>query len=138
MRRANFFLAGIVALQFGFAAEAEYEFWHYVPDGDVPEWLRFLGYCYCPAVVGLLYLWCRADAQGRRVRISVITSVLVPLLFPVSIPYYYLRTYPARSAFLHIGLAGAFIALCVAAFWLGHTLAFDYYAIWTNHPRTRY
>ena len=137
MRRASYFLAGIILLQVVVAAEAERRLWLYFPDGDVPGWLVLLGYCYWPAVVGLLYLWCRADAKDRRVAMPPSTFVWVPLLFPVGIPYYYFRTYPARSATFHIGLAGIFTALCATALWLGHALAHEYYATWRNLPRAK-
>jgi hypothetical protein len=139
MRRANLFLAGIIAQQFGFAALAEAQFWHYFPDGDIPEWVQVISkwYWYWVVLVALLYFWCKADAKDRQVVIPVTTSVLVPLLFPIGIPYYFLRTYSTRPAILHIGWAVIFVASCVAAFWLGHMLTFDYYAIWTNHPRTK-
>ena len=114
------------------------QYWKYFPDeGDNPNWLEWINHSYWIVVVGLLYFWCRADAEDRGVKIPVAISILEPLLFPVGVPSYYFRTYPARSAFLHIGMAGIFIALCVAAIWLGHTLAYDYYAIWTNHPRMK-
>ena len=116
MRRASFYLTGIIALQVVFAAEIEVRFWLYFPDVDVPGWDVPFGYCYWPAVVGLLYLWCRADAKDRRVALPLSTFVWVPLLFPLGVPYYYFRTYPARSAILHIGLSGIFIAICVTAF----------------------
>jgi hypothetical protein len=136
MRRASFILVGIVALQFCIAALAERQFWRYFPDGDIPKWVELLGPCNWVAIVGLLYLWCRADAKDRRVTIPVATSILVPLLFPIGVPYYYLRTYPARTAFQHIGMAVVFIACCIGVAWLGQKLVFDYIFIWTNHRRT--
>ena len=138
MRRASFFLVGIIAAQFGFAAFGEMQYWKYFPDdGDNPNWLEWINHSDWIVVLGLLYFWCRGDAKDRRVTIPVAISILVPLLFPVGVPYYYFRTYPARSALLHIGFAILFLTACVGAFWLGHRLAFDYYAIWTNHPRTK-
>jgi hypothetical protein len=135
MRRSSFFLAGIMMCQFGFAALGEVRYWLWFPEGDIPKWYQVAMKCYWLSVVGLLYFWCRADAKGRQLAITVTTSILVPLLFPIGVPFYYLRTYPTRSALIHIGLAVIFVALCVAAFWLGRTLMFDYYAIWTNHPK---
>jgi hypothetical protein len=137
LRRASLFLVGIIAVQFGFAAMDEAQHWLYFPDGDIPTWQQLLGHCYWVAVVGLLYLWCREDAKDRVVTPPFAISILVPVLFPIGVPYYYWPTYPSRSAFLHVGLAVLFLAACAAAFWLGRRLVFDYYAIWTNHPHTR-
>jgi hypothetical protein len=136
MRRASFFLVGIVASQFGIAALARRQYWRYFPEGDAPKWVEFLGPCHWVAVVGLLYLWCKADAKDRRVRIPVATSILVPLFFPIGVPYYYLRTYPTRTAFQHIGMAVVFTACCIGAILLGQKLVEDYIFIWTNHQRT--
>jgi hypothetical protein len=86
--------------------------------------------------VAWLYVWLKSDAGDRRIPLSLGTSMLVPLLFPIGIPYYYFRTYTTRTAILRIGLATLFAAACIAAVWLGSTLAFNYYAIWTNQPGT--
>jgi hypothetical protein len=79
MRCASYFLVGIIALQVGFAAFGEMQYWKYFPDeGDNPNWLEWINRSYWIVVVGLLYFWCRADAKNRGVTIHVAISILVP------------------------------------------------------------
>jgi hypothetical protein len=124
--RTGVFLGGILGLQFGVGAFAVAERWLYFPDGDVPISAGAVNVIYWIGIVGLLYGWCRADAKCRQLAIPAIEFLLVPLLFPVGIPYYYLHTYPLRAALLHIGGAAVFVLSCVAAFWLGLTLPRSY------------
>ena len=137
MRSASLFLAGIIAWQFGFAALSEAQHWLYFPDASIPLGLQIISKCYWLGIVGFIYCWCRADAKSRHLVIPVATSLFVPLLFPLGVPYYYLHTYPTRRAFAHIGMFLIFVASCVVVLWAGHMVAFDYYAIWTNHPASR-
>jgi len=73
-----------------------------------------------------VYLWCRADAKDRQVGLPLLASVLVPLLFPLGVPYYFLRTYPRRRAWLHIGMALLFAVACVAVARITAGIAFYY------------
>lgn len=69
-------------------------------------------------VLGLLvfiFLWCRADAKFRKIRIRVRIAALIAVLFPVGVPFYFLRTYALGRAIAHIGLSVVFVASCVAA-----------------------
>ena len=138
MTRAHIWLVAILAQFCGFGALGQASWWMYLDGPKAPAWLP-LATTSVPAfsmcLVGFLYLWCRADAKGRRISLAPGISILVPLLFPIGIPYYYLRTYPTRSAIFHICLAAIFAVACFAAGRLGAELVFRYFAVWTNHPR---
>ena len=118
------YLAAILLLQIGYAIYYQVRFWNNFPDGDmdpVPD-----GTGYWIGLVILLYLWCRADAKVRQVNLSFLLSVLVPLLFPVGGPYYFLRAYSRRRAWLHIGLAILFAIGCVSVATMTGQVAFYY------------
>src|SRR5687767_3107743 len=120
MRRSHIFLALIVVLHAVWAARKQAEIWLYWPDGDLSKLLSSVFYC-VPLLI-LLYMWCKADSGERRIDLPTWASLVVPATFPVGIPYYYFRTYPLRSALVHIGLAAFFGVICAAAMWLGDRL----------------
>ena len=136
LRWTGFYLGALIALQFGVGAFVEAEQWLYFPDDDVSISAYALSGCYWITIMGLLYGWCRADAKYRHLAIPAVEFVLVALLFPIGVPYYYLNTYPRGAALLHIAGAAAFVLSCVAAFWLGHVLVMEYFAVWTNQSST--
>jgi hypothetical protein len=124
MRRARIYLAGILILHIGYIALHEVRYWNNFPDGDMDKVPGPAAY-WVPLLI-LLYLWCRADAKDRNVDFPLLSSVLVPLFFPIGVPYYFLRTYDLRRAVLHIGLAAIFAAACFAVAKLTFMLAFYY------------
>jgi hypothetical protein len=124
IRHQHIYLAAILLLQIGYVIFYQVRFWNNFPDGDMDQVPDGTGYWI--ALVILLYLWCRADAKDRQVALPLIASVLVPLLFPVGVPYYFLRTYSRRRALLHIGLAVAFAAVCLSVARITGQVAFYY------------
>jgi len=127
IRHQQAYLAAILVLHIGYALFYQVRFWNNFPDGDqnqVPD-----GTGYWIALVFLLFLWCRADARFRQVDLSLLASVLVPLLFPVAVPYYFLRTYSRGRAWLHIGLAILFAVSCVSVAAITGQVAFYYIII---------
>jgi hypothetical protein len=52
-------------------------------------------------VSALLFRWCRVDAQERRVKHA--TPLLLALVPPVGLPYYFFRTRPVGKAFGSLG-----------------------------------
>jgi hypothetical protein len=123
-RFKHVYLAAIVLLHIGYAIFYQVRFWNNFPDGDMNQVPDGTGYLI--ALVILLYLWFRADARYRKVDPPLILSVLVPLLFPVGVPYYFLRTYSRRRALLHIGLAVAFALACLSVANITGLMAFYY------------
>lgn len=129
MRHAHLYLAAILLLHAGVAALDEAYFWLYIPDGEglvEAAWMRSPAIYWVPLIV-LLSVWCRVDAKNRRVKPPLGAVLVVPLLFPIGVPYYYWRTYPRHAAFVHIGLFVIFAAACVAALWIGRRIAFQYF-----------
>ena len=124
IRHQHVYLAAILLLQIGYAIFYQVQFWNTFPDGDMNQVPDGTGYWI--AWVIFLYLWCRADAKDRQVGLPLLASVLVPLFFPLGVPYYFLRTYPRRSAWLHIGLALLFAVACVAVGRITARIAFYY------------
>jgi F0F1-type ATP synthase assembly protein I len=124
MRRAHIYLASILLLHIGYVLLYAVQFWSNVPDGDMDKVPGPATY-WIPLLI-LLYFWCKADAKDRHVNLPLLPSVLVPLLFPIGVPYYFLRTYARRRALLHIGLAVIFAAACLAVAKLTYMLAFYY------------
>src|SRR4051812_43158081 len=94
IRRQHVYLAAILVMQIGYAIFYQVRFWNNFPDGDMNQVPDGTGYWI--VLVILLYLWCRADARVRQVNLPLPLSVLVPLLFPVGVPYYFWRTYGRR------------------------------------------
>ena len=94
MTRARIFLVGILALFFCVGVLGVTEFWLYLDEPLPPLWFRLVTspLVFWTCLVVLLYFWCKADATDRRLALPLSTSMLVPLLFPIGIPYYYLRT----------------------------------------------
>ena len=124
MRRAHIYLISILLLHIGYAVLYQVQFSNNFPDGDMDKVPGPATY-WIPLLI-LLYLWCAADAKDRHVDLPVLRSVLVPLLFPIGVPYYFLRTYARRRALLHIGLAVIFAAACLAVAKVTSMLAFYY------------
>ncbi len=122
MKRAHIYLASILLLHVGYITLYEVQFWNNFPDGD---WDKVPGPAtYWLPLLMLLHLWCKADAKDRHVDLQFFPSVLVALLFPIGVPYYFLRTYPRRLALLHIGLAVMFAAACLAVAKVTYMLVF--------------
>ena len=46
----------------------------------------------------LLFMWCKADISERNIEGPAGATVLVGLLAPVGVPYYFFRALPRRSA----------------------------------------
>lgn len=122
IRRAHIYLASILVLHIGYIVLYAVQFWSNFPDRDMDKVLGPAAY-WAPLLI-LLYLWCKADAKDRHVDLPFFQALLVPLLFPIGVPYYFLRTYPRRRALLHIGVAVIFAAACLAAAKLSYMLAF--------------
>jgi hypothetical protein len=112
IRRAHIYLAAILFLHIGYTAFYEVRFESNFPDGDINRVPGPATY-WVPLLI-FLYLWCKADAKDRHVDLPFFQSVLVPLLFPVGVPYYFVRTYGHRRGLLRIGLAVIFAAACFA------------------------
>ncbi len=129
MRHAHVYLVAILLLHIGIAALSEAYFWLYVPDG---EGLAEAAWMVNPAIywvplMAWLYLWCVVDAKDRHVQPPFGAAIVVTLVFPIGVPYYYWRTYPPRAAMVHIGSFTIFVAACVAASRLGGMLAHYYF-----------
>jgi len=132
MKHAHIYLAAIVLLHAVCGALAEAWFWSYVPDGG-PEGLWMVNpLIYWTPLFLLLWAWCRADTRARHARFSPGASMLVSILFPIGVPYYFFKTYARREALLHAGLFLVFVGACLGTFWLSRKLTFQYYAVWTN------
>ena len=138
MTRARIFLLGILALFFCVGVMGIAEFWLYLGGPRPPWWFRLVRspFLFWTCLVALLFFWFEAESSDKRPTLPRRMSILAPLLFPIGIPYYFLRTYPTRSAVLRIGLAAVFAVACIAAIRLGSALTWEYYAVWTNNPRT--
>ena len=134
MTIARAYLVLIVVLCFGWGARKHAEMWLIWPDGDF-RMEAGLAYFFGPLAL-LLFLWCRADAKARRVKLSFAESIMIPLLFPIGVPYYFFRSHDVRPAFVHVALAVAFAGVCIGAMWLGARTMFQYYAVWAN-PATQ-
>jgi hypothetical protein len=132
MRRAHPYLGAIILLHAAAGALSEAWFWNYVPDGgSAGDWMINPA-IYWILLCCLIFFWCKTDASQRKVQFPVGGSMLVALVFPVGVPYYFFRTYSRRLALVRSGQFFAFVAACVAAFWLGNELTHRYYAVWTN------
>ena len=133
MRHANLYLGAIILLHAAAAALSEAWFWNYAPDGgSAGDWMISPAIYWIPLLC-LIFIWCRIDANQRKVRLSFGGSMLVTLFFPIGVPYYFFRTYSRRLALVRSGQFLAFIAACVVALWLGNELTRRYYAVWTNN-----
>src|SRR5688572_6703991 len=124
MKRRHIYLAAIVALTVGYVVLHQVRFWQAFPDGDfdrIPD--RAL---YWIPIVILLHFWCKSDAKDRQLDLPILTSLLVPLFFPVGIPYYFFRIQGARGAFRRIASAAVFLVGCVIAGGLAARLTNNY------------
>jgi hypothetical protein len=135
MRRSHIFLVMILALHFAMGAGWEYRFWNYYPDGYPPRLLDWFltPYVYWSIVAISLYFWSRTDAKLRGISLPAVATFIVPLLFPIGVPYYFLRTYQVRPAVVRIGLSAAFVGACIATQIASGGLVWNYYAVWTNY-----
>jgi hypothetical protein len=122
IRRAHIYLASILVLHIGYIVLYAVQFWSNLPDEDMDKVPGPVTY-WAPLLI-LLYLWCKADAKDRHVDLPFFHALLVSLLFPIGVPYYFLRTYSRRRALLHIGLAVIFAGACLAAAKLSYMLTF--------------
>jgi hypothetical protein len=76
--------------------------------------LRVAGVAQAFPVGILLFAWCKADAAHRGVKEPTGAALLVGLLAPVGVPYYYLRILSPGDALLRIaGAAGVFVLMAV-------------------------
>jgi hypothetical protein len=144
MKRAHICLVAIVALHIVYPALWAARFWLYplgevldggeAPVADVPVGIRLIDIrSYWLALLVLLFLWCRADATDRRIQIPSAVSVLVSLLFPIGVPYYFFRTYPLNRALVHIGWAVAFVVICIGTTLLLGMPALRYFETVATH-----
>jgi hypothetical protein len=123
MRHAHVYLLAIVLHHVGATARHEAYFWLDAPDGAA--WLISPATYWIP-LIALLFVWCVVDAKNRHIKLPFWVPLVVSLIFPIGVPYYYWRTYPRRAAFVQMGLFAIFMAVCVAALWVGKKLV-DYY-----------
>jgi hypothetical protein len=132
MKVSNIFLGAILLLHGLVFALSEYWFWNYVPDGG-PEgnWMRNPALYWLPLLC-LVFFWAVADSKRRKSSFSYISLSVVAILFPVGVPYYFLKTYGRRAALLHVFMFAIFASACLACGWIGHSLTHRYYAVWTN------
>jgi hypothetical protein len=72
----------------------------------------------------LLFAWCREDAASRGVNVPNGAPLLVAIISPVGIPYYFFRALPWRKAIRACLLALGFVAVAVAV-----TLAASYVSV---------
>ena len=129
MKRRHTYLAAILALTIGYAVLHQVRFLQTFPDGDytrIPDRALY----WVPLVI-LLYFWCKSDAKHQQVDLPILTSLLVPLFFPVGIPYYFFRIHDARGALRRIASAAAFLVGCVIVGGLAVRLTDNY--PWTGY-----
>ena len=129
MRRAHIYLLAILLLHAGVAAVDEAYWWLYAPDGEgIAEaaWMISPVIYWVPLVV-LLFVWCIVDARNRHVKRPLGAAILVALVFPVGVPYYYWRTYARRAAVVHIGLFVIFAVACFATLRFARMIAGFYF-----------
>jgi apolipoprotein N-acyltransferase len=55
-----------------------------------------------------LFIWCKLNAAERQIVPPAVAPLLVGVLAPIGVPFYFLRTLPLRSALLAIGKAVLF------------------------------
>ncbi len=132
MKRSHIWLATILLFHAWYGALQQVWFWNYAPDGDGEGLWMVNPFTYWVPLFSLLFLWYRADSKARALQFSLRASLLASILFPIGVPYYFSRTYSRRGALLHTGLLLVFAATCFVVGRLGNTVAFQYYAVWTN------
>lgn len=129
MKHSDVYLVAIALLHACVTALDESYFWLHAPDGaglETAGWMRSPFLYWVPLVV-LLCVWCLVNARSRAVRMPFWKALLVALLFPIGVPYYYWTTYPRASAIAHLGLFASFLGICFAALWGGRKLAHYYF-----------
>ena len=132
MKHGHLYLCAIILLHAICTALSQAWFWNYAPDGGPGgDWMISPAIYWIPLFC-LIFIWCRVDSNQRKVRLPFGGSMLVTLLFPIGVPYYFFRTYSRRLALIRTGQFFVFVAACVAALWLGNELTHRYYAVWTN------
>ena len=134
MKRGHTYLAAIVVLTIGYVVLHQVRFWQAFPDRSF-ERIPAPALYWIPLLI-LLYLWCRSDAKERRIDLPIATSILVPLFFPIGIPYYFFHTYDTRRALLRIASAAIFSIGCIIAAMLASRLTENY--MLTGHLTTRW
>jgi hypothetical protein len=65
----------------------------------------------------LLFAWCKADAASRSIRPPRGAPILVALVAPIGVPYYFFRTRPGRTALRDIGKAVIFFGILCALYY---------------------
>ena len=71
----------------------------------------------------LLYLWCKTDARNRGIEVPPGASLLVGMLSPIGVPYYYFRILSVRNALLHLIFAACYLEFLNVSVTLGWNLA---------------
>jgi hypothetical protein len=130
MKRAHLWLIAILMLHAFIGILSDAYWWRCFPEGGPQCWWLGSPFIYWVPLLILLYLWLRADIAERQAELPYLSVVLLPLVFPVGVPYYYWRTLPLRAAILNIGLALVYAGVCIAALWLGRMLGFEYNTVW--------
>ena len=130
MRRDRILLALLLLLHVVYFSRKEAEQWFIWPDGDFaravgPIW-------YWAPLLALAWLWCGTNAAYRHVKLSVGGALLAGVLFPIGVPYYFLKTYDKAQAIRQIGWFVAFACACVALGALSGWTTHKYYAVWSN------
>ena len=113
MNRRHTYLAAILALTIGYTVLHQVRFLQALSNGDFDR-IPVRALYWVPLVI-LLYFWCKSDAKDRQLDLPILTSLLVPLFFPVGIPYYFLRIHDTRAALRRIAFAAFFVVGCVIA-----------------------
>src|SRR5271168_5484383 len=80
----------------------------HLPDASAERGLSFLLSIICAP---LLFVWCKAHAAARGIEAPSPAPLLVGLLAPVGVPYYFYRSMPWRAASV-----ATFKALCYFVF----------------------
>ncbi len=117
MRRAHIYLVSIASLHILYGTLQALQWYYrlgYEGDLVVLPVRDAITIAFLVALTMLLYLWCRADAKDRHIELPFGALFFVPVLFPIGVPYYFLRTYSLGRAFAHIGLAAVFVTVCIA------------------------
>lgn len=70
----------------------------------------------------LIFLWCRAHAAQRRVKVSRATAMFAALVAIVGVPLYFFLTMPLRNAAVALLKAACFLLLVLALHRIGYSL----------------
>jgi hypothetical protein len=91
----------------------------HLPNAGAP--LNETGVVQSLAMTLLLFAWCKAHARTHATRPPVGSPLLVALLSPIGLPYYFFRGYGFRKGLALLGLA----VLCFLAFATAYFLCFQ-------------